>query len=89
MQGPAEQTSGARSSGRSNQQIIFRLKKNNYASSRSSKTLSDTENHQLIKLYKLKSKTITTALHDCRVGIRYAGYLLQVSLKLINRSNIL
>ena len=31
----------------------------------------------------------TNALHGCRVGILYAGYLLQVSFKLINRSNIL
>ena len=43
-----------------------------------------------VQYYKLKAKTIsfTTALHDCRVGIRYVGYLLEISLKLINRSDI-
>ena len=31
---------------------------------------------------KLKLKLITTALHDCRVGIRYISYLLDISLKI-------
>ena len=39
-----------------------------------------TENHQL--------KLITTALHDCRVGIRYISYLLIISLKMLNGCSI-
>ena len=37
---------------------------------------------------KLKPKLLTTALHDCLVGIRYISYLLDISLKMINRCGI-
>ena len=37
---------------------------------------------------KLKTKLITTALHDCRVGIRYISYLLDISLKMLNGCSI-
>ena len=37
---------------------------------------------------KVKPKLITTALHGCRVGYRYISYLLDISLKMINRCSI-
>ena len=41
--------------------------------------------------YKLKTDIRlfpATALHDCRVGIRYDGYLLHIWLRLNNRTDI-
>ena len=35
-----------------------------------------------------KLKVMTTGLHDCRVGIRYIGYLLDISLKMLNGCSI-
>ena len=37
---------------------------------------------------KLKTKTNYNALHDCRVGIRYMSYLLDMSLKMLNGYSI-
>ena len=46
----------------------------------------NTGNHQLSLSSKLK--LITTALHDCRVGIRYISYLLDISLKMLNGCSV-
>ena len=39
-------------------------------------------NHQLILSEKVNLST--TALHDCRVGIQYISYLLDISLAMLN-----
>ena len=46
----------------------------------------NTVNRQLS--LSLKLKLITTALHDCRVGIRYISYLLDISLKMLHGCSI-
>ena len=46
----------------------------------------NTGNRQLRLNEKLK--LITTALHDCRVGIQYISYLLDISLKMLNGCSI-